>query len=182
MNHLTYFKPYFLIMMLTWAAALIVMVTLWIMVAAGVDLGDLSILIPSLSVIAGLVVVTKTPWFAANIREPVQGMLGSSSSLDVLIHVQVFTMVCGVMGTGGAIVAAGFLYPPVDQATLETLQLTEEYLANFKSRTSVALVGGLSSCAIMYLYMFADVRNSGWLKWAALGLGCLLFFYLAHVL
>ncbi|MBI4030932.1 MAG: hypothetical protein HY370_04595 [Proteobacteria bacterium] len=175
-------KHYFLILFLIWLTMLFVMGTLWIMISIGMHFGIYTAIIP-VSLVAGFYYwLFRGDWFQSNIREPMAATFDRGTGMDLFMHFQIFSLICGLLGIGGMILGAGYMYPVAASDVMETMYATEKYWAVFKSRASLATTGGFAFGALVYLYLLADSRNIKWLQLAIIGVGCLFFFLIGYLM
>lgn len=169
-------KHYFLILLITWAAMLFILVASWILLLVGLNFGDFTIFIPIMFAISGVAWLSRGEWFDDNIRKPLAVTLEFGNAIEVVIHLQLFTIICGVVGLGLGIVAMTSFYPMGIKMMLHGLAAGTEEWINFTKYTPMSAVAGLSFGFLLYSYLFADARNKTWLKKAIVIGGFILFF------
>ncbi len=171
-------RHYFLILLMTWGAMLFILLSSWILLLAGADLGDFTIFAPVMFSIAGVALVSKTGWFDENIRKPLAETLAFGSYIEVIIHLQFFTIICGVLGLGVGIAAMTTFYPMGIKLMLKSLAAGNTEWHNFSKYTPMSILSGFSFGLLFYSYLFADARNMKWVIRAIMVGGFLTFFFL----
>ncbi|GEM_PF-2714943 len=171
-------KHYFLILMITWAAMLFILVSSWGLLLAGFNFGDFTIFIPIMFAIAGVALLSKSKWFDENVRQPLAVTLEFGNAIEVIIHVQLFTIICGVFGLGLGIAAMTSFYPMGIRLLLKGLAAGEVEWHNFAKYTPMSVLAGFSFGILLYSFLFADARNKKWITRCILIGGFLVFFIL----
>jgi len=171
-------KHYFLILMITWVAMLFILVASWTLLLVGLSFGDFTIFVPIMFAITGVAIAARTKWFDENIRQPLSATLEFGNAVEVVIHLQLFMIICGVMGLGLGIAALTTFYPMGIRLMLRGLAAGQKEWHNFSKYTPMSVLAGFSFGLLLYSYLFADARNKKWLTRFILLGGFLLFFVL----
>lgn len=175
-------KHYFLILFLIWTTVLFVMGALWLMVSMGLHFGAYTAIIPVLIASGYYYRLFRSEWFHSNIRKPMIATFEEGTGMDLFMHFQIFSLICGLLGIGGMILGAGYMYPVAASGILETMDATERYWNLFKGRASLATVGGFAFGALVYLYLLADSRDIRWLQRTIVAVGCVFFFLIGYLM
>lgn len=152
-------KHYFLILWMTWGCILMIMLSSWALMLMGINLGDFTILAPVMFVISGIAMMSKTSWFDENIRQPLAETLEFGSFIEVVIHIQLFTIICGVFGLGLGVAAMTSFYPMGIKMMLRGFALGNAEWHNFTKYTPMSVLSGGSFGFLFYSYLFADARK-----------------------
>lgn len=171
-------RHYFLILLMTWAAILFIMLASWSMLLTGVYMGDFTIFVPIMFAIAGVAFFSRTDYFDQNIREPLAQTLEFGNFVEVVIHLQLFTIICGVLGLGIGIAALTSFYPMGIEAMMRGFAAGRYEWHNFTKYTPMSVLAGLCFGFLLYTYLFADARKLRWLTRTIIIGGFLLFFAL----
>lgn len=155
-------KHYFLILVITWAAMLFILVSSWGLLLAGLNFGDFTIFMPIMFAISGVALLSRSSWFDENIRKPLGATLEFGNAVEVVIHLQLFTIICGVIGLGLGIAAMTTFYPMGIKLMLRGLAAGNEEWHNFTKYTPMSVLAGFSFGLLLYSYLFADARNKKW--------------------
>ncbi len=124
-------KHYLYILLMTWACMGSVLLLSWLLLLFGLDLGDFTILVPIIVTLVAVARIAKTPWFNDNIRQPLAETLDYGNIVEVILHLQFFTIICGVLGLGLGVAAVTSIYPIGLEAVLAGVAGGEEQLYNF---------------------------------------------------
>lgn len=171
-------KHYFVIMFMTWAAMLFILLGSWALLLFGVNLGDFNIFVPVMFSIAAIALFSRTDWFDENVRQPLSDTLEFGSYVEVTIHLQLFTIICGIFGLGLGIAALTTFYPMGIKFMLQGLAAGNAEWHNFTKYTPMSVLSGCTFGVLLYSYLFADARSKRWLMRLILIGGFAIFFIL----
>lgn len=153
-------RLFFLILLMIWAAMLFILVMSWGLLLFGANTGDFAIFLPIMFAIAGVALLSRSNWFAENIRKPLADTLECDNIIERIIRLQLFTIICGVMGLGLGIAAMTSFYPMGIKLMLRGLAAGNEEWHNFTKYTPMSLLSGCSFGILFYSYLFADARKN----------------------
>lgn len=171
-------KHYFVIMAMTWAAMIFILLASWTLLLVGVDMGDFTIFVPVMFAIAGVAALSRTEWFDERVRKPLAETLSFASYVEVIIHMQLFTIICGLLGLGLGVTALTTLYPVGITFVLQGMASGKAEWHNFTKYTPMSVLSGLAFGVLLYAYLFADACSKRWMTRAILVGGFIAFFVL----
>ncbi len=171
-------RHYFLVLLITWAAMLFILLASWGLLLMGINMGDFTIFMPIMFAIAGIAAISRTGWFDQNIRRPLAETLEFGNFVEVVIHLQLFTVICGVMGLGLGIAAMTSFYPMGIRLMMKGLAAGNAEWHAFTKYTPMSVLSGFSFGLLLYSYLFADARRMKWLTSTILVGGFAVFFLL----
>lgn len=175
-------RHYFLILLMTWASMIFILLFSWaLLLLNNGNLGDFTVFLPVMSALAGVAFLSKTSWFDENIRKPLAATFEFGNYIEMVIHLQFFTIICGVFGFAVAILAMTSFYPMGIKLMMKGLATGNIEWHNFTKYTPMSIVSGVGFCFLFYSYLFADACNKVWLTKVILIIGFVGSFLLGGV-
>ncbi len=174
-------KHYFLILLMTWVCILFIMIASWMMLLFGLSMGDFTILAPIMLIITVVAFFSRSKWFDENVRQPLHDSLEWGNLIEMVIHIQLFTIICGVLGLGVGIAAMTSFYPVGAELALKNLAAENAQWYEFAKYTPMSILSGTLFGFLFYSYLFADAKGSkAWTRGILVG-GFMLFGLLALI-
>lgn len=152
-------RHYFWILLMTWTAMIFILVSSWLMLLLGIDVGDFTVFIPVILALVGGFAASRTKLFDEHIRKPLAETLDFGNVVEIIIHMQLFTLICGVLGVGLGIASITSLYPMGVRFILRGVAGGDYEWHNFTKYVPLSILAGFTFSVLFYSYLFADARN-----------------------
>ena len=169
-------RYYVLVLMMCWASILAVLLMSWLILLLGMDLGRFTIILPVIITFFGLAFVSRLDWFDENIRTPLAETLEYGDWIEVVIHLQLFTLIVGMIGLGLGILCLTALYPVGFEMILKGAAAGNQEWQNFTKYLPFSVISGFFFGFLLYTYLFADARGIAWLTRTVIIGGFAIFF------
>ena len=135
------------------------MISVWILLLTGVELGNVTLILPGVAAIFCVMLLQKTPWFSNNVQAPFTERLETGTTIVLVAQCQIFSILAGVFGVGAVTVGASFIFPGLIDSFVSHFTDSLSAVLYVKANSLVIAMVGFITAIMIYLYMLAEAKG-----------------------